>query len=256
MRDGTSRPRRLRGGPREAVVGRHRGGAKALRGVETVDGIGLACVSPVLVLLDAKDRPLGSLWTPLDRRARAAARQVWAAGGEDFLATTGSRPLPGGVSAVCYRQQLSDDPYIYRSVRGYLHLNGWLGLRLTGTRGMDRANASLSGLYGTLTDQTWSPRWCEFFNVEPQWLPPVTDGSVTLGSLRPAVAAEFSVPPGVPVKLGTTAVSSAMLAAAMHVGDLLHETGATQMLATLVERPSPTLAVRCINSALALPSST
>jgi len=159
---------------------------RALRGVESVDGIGLSCAAPVLVLLDGKDRPLAPLWLPPDRRARTAARQVWAAAGEEFLATTGSRPLPGGVSAVCYRQQLDDDPYLYRGVRSYLHLNGWLGLRLTGTRGMDRANASLSGLYGTLTDQQWSPRWCDFFNVEPAWLPPLMDGSITLGSLRSA----------------------------------------------------------------------
>jgi sugar (pentulose or hexulose) kinase len=55
-----------------------------------------------------------------------------------------------------------------RHVKRYLHLKGWLGLRLTGQGACDPANASMSGLFGTLTDQRWSPRWCQFFQVEPQ----------------------------------------------------------------------------------------
>ena len=52
--------------------------------------------------------------------------------GEEFLAATGNRPLPGGMSAICYRQQLVDDPYLTHRVKSYLHLNGWLGLHMTG----------------------------------------------------------------------------------------------------------------------------
>src|SRR6516162_63241 len=62
---------------------------EATRGVEGVEAIGLSCLAPALVLLDKGDRPLGPLWTPLDRRARPAARQTWAAVGEEFLRTTG-----------------------------------------------------------------------------------------------------------------------------------------------------------------------
>jgi sugar (pentulose or hexulose) kinase len=212
---------------------------QAMRGVETVAGVGLSCLTPALVLLDERDRPLGPFWTHLDRRSRQAARQVWAGVGDEFLATTGNRPLPGGISAVCYRQQLTDTPYLYRRVRSYLHLNGWLGLRLTGEKAMDRANASFSGLYNTVTDRQWSPKWCDFFNVEPAWLPRLVDGRDTLGTLRPEVAGELGVPPGVPVKLGTADTSSAALAACLRPGDLLHEVGTTQVLATLVDRPAP-----------------
>src|SRR5207247_165651 len=151
--------------------------------------VGLSCLTPGLVLLDERDRPVAPIWTHLDRRARPAARQVWADVGEEFLASVGNRPLPGGISAVCYRQQLSDDPYLFTRVRSYLHVNGWLGLRLTGERCFEPANACFSGLYGTLTDQQWSPRWCDYFQVEPAWLPPVVSGSTTIGHLRSAVAA-------------------------------------------------------------------
>jgi sugar (pentulose or hexulose) kinase len=220
----------------EAVTGAAR---SATRWQEGVAGVGLACLTPALVLLGADDQPLGPIWTHLDRRARPAARQVWAAVGPEFLATTGNRPLPGGISAVCYRQQVTDDPYLQRRVRCYLHVNGWLALRFTGERAFDPANASFSGLFGTLTDQQWSRRWCDFFDVDPAWLPPVVCGSTTLGPLRSAVAAELGVPPGVEVKLGTADTSSAVLAAGMGPFDLLHEVGTTQVLAALTDRPAP-----------------
>jgi xylulokinase len=216
-----------------------RAARQAARPVDEIHGIGLSCLTPALILLDAADRPLGPIWTHFDRRARPAARQVWADVGEEFLATTGNRPLPGGITAISWRQQLEADPYLTRRVKSYLHANSWLGLRLTGSRAFDRGNACFSGLYGTLTDRQWSERWCQYFEVEPTWLPPVVSGDTTIGTLRPEVAAEFSVPAGIPVKLGTADTSSAMLGAGMGPGDLLHVVGTTQVLAALTDQPRP-----------------
>jgi xylulokinase len=215
---------------RHAVAG---GNADAVRGV------GLSCLTPALVLLDAADQPLGGAWIHLDRRARPAARRVWAEVGPEFLATAGNRPLPGGISAVCFRQRVDDDTNLAGRVRSYLHLNGWLGLRLAGVKAFDPGNASFTGLFSTLTDQEWSQRWCDYFGVDPAWLPPVVDGAATLGPLRPEAAAELGLPAGLPVKLGTADTSSAMLAAGIGPDDLLHVVGTTQVLAALTDRPVP-----------------
>jgi sugar (pentulose or hexulose) kinase len=204
-----------------------------------VEGVGLSCLTPALVLLDKADKPLGPLRSPLDRRARPAARQVWAVVGEEFLASVGNRPVPGGISALCYRQQLNDDPYLAHRVRSYLHLNGWLGQRMTGERAFDPANASCTGLYGTLTDHNWSQRWCEYFEVETSWLPPVIEGNRTLGTLRAEAAAELGVTAGLPVKLGTADTSSAILGANLGPGDLLHDVGTIQTLAVLTDAQCP-----------------
>jgi sugar (pentulose or hexulose) kinase len=56
----------------------------ATRGINGVEAVGMACLTPALVVLDATDEPVGPIWTHLDRRARSAARQVWAAVGEEF----------------------------------------------------------------------------------------------------------------------------------------------------------------------------
>src|SRR5438477_6193601 len=66
---------------------------EAALGLVGIEGVGLSSMTPALVLLDAAGRPVAPIWTHLDRRARPAARQVWAAVGEEFLATVGNRPL-------------------------------------------------------------------------------------------------------------------------------------------------------------------
>src|SRR5439155_23929484 len=198
---------------RQAVQRAHVAGTAA-----DVAGVGLSVMTPALVLVDNQDKPLVPVWTHLDRRSRPVARQVWAAVGPEFLATTGNRPLPGGISAVSYRQMLLYDSYLCNDVACYLHLNGWLGLRMTGEKAFDPANASFTGVFGTMTDRKWSRRWCEYFEIDPAWLPPVLSGDATLGTLRSAAATELGVPAGIPVKLGTADTSCAMLAAGMQPG--------------------------------------
>jgi xylulokinase len=221
----------------QAVLGAAQAVVKGAGG--TVDAVGLSCLTPALVLLDKSDQPLGPIWTHLDRRSRPAARQIHAAVGDEFLAATGNRPLPGGISVVCWRQQVEQDPYLIREVASYLHLNSWLAFRMTGEKAFDPANASFSGLFATMTDQRWSSRWCEYFEVNRDWLPHIISGRAIVGTLRAAVGMEIGLPAGLPMKLGTADTSSAMLAARMKVGDLLHVVGATQVLAVLVDRPSP-----------------
>lgn len=211
---------------------------EASRGAAGAEALGFSCMTPALVLMGKNGRPVAPIWTHLDRRARQAARQVNAALGDEFLASVGNLPLPGGISALCWRQQLAETPYLGREVHHYLHLNGWLAFHITGEPAFDPANANFTGLFG-LRERAWSPRWCEYFQVDPLWLPPVVSGDTTIGHVRSAVAAELGVPPGLPVKLGTADTSSAMLAAAMHPGDLLHVVGTTQVLGVLTTTPHP-----------------
>lgn len=207
--------------------------------VQEIRGLGLSSLTPALVLLDRADTPLSPIWIHLDRRSRPLARKVWEEAGEEFLQTVGNRPLPGGMSVLCYRQQADQDPALAGKVKRYLHVNGWLGLRLTGETAFDRGGACFTGLFNTLTDRAWSPRWCEYFGVDPTWLPRVVCGTTTLGSLRPEMASQWGLPAGIPVKLGTADTSSAMLACGLKPNELLHVVGTTQVLGVIVDQPRP-----------------
>jgi xylulokinase len=217
-----------------AVGAAARSVAQATEGIE---GVGLCTATPGLVVLDDRDRPAAGIRLPDDRRARTAARQVQADVGADLLAETGNIPLPGLVSALSFRQMLEDDPYLIREVRRYLHLNGWLALHLTGNAAFDPAGASLTGFYGTNSNSDWSPRWCEYFEIDPVWLPPVIDGAATVGTIRSAVAHELGIPAGLPLKLGTDAISLMLHAVDFKPGSLFHDLSDPQRLVIRVETP-------------------
>ncbi len=206
---------------------------------EPVEGIGFSCLMPALVLLGDDEKPLSPIWFHLDRRSRPLARKVLAERGDEFLAFSGNRPLPGGISALCYGQQVQQDPNIKKNTRHYLHANAWLAFLLSGEKCFDVANASFSGLFGTLTDQKWSPEWCEYFGVDPAWLPSIVSGNTTLGGLLPSVAVEWGLPAGIPVKIGTADTSSGMLVSEMKAGDLFVTVGTTTVLARFVDQPKP-----------------
>src|SRR5262249_42148862 len=118
-----------------------------------IAGVGMDCLTPGLIVLDAADRPLAPIRTHLDRRSRPIARPIEDDVGPEFLATVGNRPLPGGLSALSFAHWRAEHAEDATRVHSYLHVNGWMGLRLTGERAFDPANACFTGLYATVTDQ-------------------------------------------------------------------------------------------------------
>ncbi|HMO34697.1 MAG TPA: FGGY-family carbohydrate kinase, partial [Gemmatales bacterium] len=203
-----------------------------------VDAIGISCLTPCLVLLDQQDQALRPLVTHLDRRARPTARTLDATYGNEFLRETGNRPLPGGISAIFFRHYASQHPELLNQVHRYLHLNSWVCLKLTGETGFDPGNACFTGLCNW-EDLSWSSAWCTLLGVQPHWLPAIVPGNSTVGGLRPVWAEAWNLKPGIPVKLGLPDTSSAILAAGMEPGDLLHLVGTTQVLAILTDAPEP-----------------
>jgi sugar (pentulose or hexulose) kinase len=124
-------------------------------------------------------------------------------------------------------------------VRRYLHVDSWIGLRFTGEAAMDYGNACFTGVFDTMDTRDWSDRWCGYFGIERGWLPSARSGDMTLGGLRREVAQQLNLLPGLPVKLGTADTSSALLAARIELGDLLHIVGTTQVLAVRTVKPRP-----------------
>jgi xylulokinase len=211
---------------------------QASAGLE-VAGVGLSCLAPAWLLLDRHDQPLTPIVTHLDRRARPLARRLWHDCGPEFLRTAGNKPLPGGLSGIACAWILQQQPQLRQQTRRLLHLNGWLGLRLSGEAAFDPGNASFTGLFETLGRQTWSERLCQLLDLDLRWLGPVLPGDSTLSPLRPEAAEHLGLPRGIPVKLGLPDTSSAMLAAGMRPGELLHVVGTTQVLAAFAPAPAP-----------------
>ena len=79
------------------------------------------------------------------------SRRIQDEHGAEFLAFAGNRPLPGGISAVCFGQMARENPRLAATTHTYLHLNGWLAFHLTGEKYFDTANACFTGVYPTVT---------------------------------------------------------------------------------------------------------
>jgi xylulokinase len=203
-----------------------------------VEGIGISCLTPCLVLLDQEHQPLIPFVTHLDRRARPTAKILETKLGNEFLRATGNRPLPGGISAIYFHHWAMQHPDRASTVAHYFHLNSWITWKLTGQTAIDPGNACFTGLCNW-TELRWSPEWCEQLGVKRNWLPDIQPGNATVGKLRPEWATTWGIPAGIPVKLGLADTSSAILAAGMEPGDLLHLVGTTQVLAVLTDAPHP-----------------
>jgi xylulokinase len=205
---------------------------------QKIEGIGISCLTPCLVLLDDSEQVVIPFVTHLDRRARPMARTLEGRFGSSFLRDTGNRPLPGGISAAFFAWWAQQNPDQVRRVHRYLHLNSWIALKLTGQTAFDPGNACFTGLCAW-ADLSWSAEWCAQLGVSPNWLPKIVPGNITVGQLRPEMAQEWNLPAKIPVKIGLADTSSAILAAGMEVGDLLHLVGTTQVLAMLTDEPHP-----------------
>ena len=207
----------------------------------TIAGIGLSCLMPGLVLLGESGEVLAPIRIHLDRRSRPVSRRILSDCAAEFLATTGNAPLPGGLSAISFAQLAAERPELIPAIRRYTHINGWLAGKLTGGHALDFGNAGFTGVFNTATDQQWSGRWCREFGVNPEWLPRVIDGAETAGHLTESAAKAWGLSPGVAVKLGVPDTSSAMIAARLKPGEMLHSVGTTQVLALVTDAPRPAM---------------
>jgi xylulokinase len=206
---------------------------------QVIDGIGLSVFSPGWLFLDQDFQPLTPIITHLDRRARLTARQLRASHGQFFLEETGNPILPGGISGVVGKHLLESTPHLRSRTRHFWHLNSWLCWQLTEQTAMDPGNAAFTGLCPAMKQWTWSPRLAEILALPLDWVPPIRDGRATIGQLSEKACTLLGVRPAIPVKLGVADTSSAVLAARLLPGELLHVVGTTQVLTLLTREPLP-----------------
>ncbi len=206
---------------------------------QSVHGIGFSVFTPGLILLKADLQPLTPIITHLDRRARLSAKRVWQDCGDAFLNSNGNKPLPGGISALVWQELVQQSPEWHKQVRYFLHLNSWLALQWTGQTAFDPGNACFTGLTEWRSPRQWSAQWCDYFQIQLEWLPPIKDGSHTVGELRNELVSALGLPRSIPVKIGFADTSSAVCAAQLQLNEVLHVVGTTQVLACRTTQPVP-----------------
>ncbi|HEX6011191.1 MAG TPA: xylulokinase [Geminicoccaceae bacterium] len=165
----------------------------------SVQAIGLSGQMHAAVLLDAADRPLrpAILWN--DGRAHAECRLLMERVPD--LGRIAGVPAMPGFTAPKLLWLAAHEPEVMARMARLVLPKDYVRLHLAGEHATDLCDAA-----GTLLlDQArrdWSPELLAACGISAARLPRLAEGSAPAGALRPVMAAELGLPPGVPVAAG------------------------------------------------------
>jgi len=117
-----------------------------------------------------------------------------------------------------------------------VHQADWIMGRLSGTHNVTDENNALKSGYDPVTRQ-W-PAWIAATGFDPAHLPRVVPAGTRIGTIAPAMAQAFNLPPDTAIVAGTTDGCAAFLASgASEPGDGVTSLGTTLTLKLLSARP-------------------
>jgi xylulokinase len=167
--------------------------------IARVKAIGLSGQMHGAVLLDARDRILrpAILWND----GRSHLECAWLTEREPSLPDiAGNLAMPGFTSPKL-AWVARHEPEIFRQVHSVLLPKDYLRLLLTGEKVSDMSDAA-GTLWLDVARRDWSDRLLAASDLSRTQMPRLVEGGAPSGSLRPALATEWGMPPGVVVAGG------------------------------------------------------
>jgi xylulokinase len=176
------------------------------------------------VPVDGGGQPLGRAIIWMDSRGAEHARRITAGPiaiegyGVDkvitWLRITGGIPAHSGKDSIAHILYLQHaQPDVYRAAACFLEPKDYLNLCLTGRRAASYDSISLHWLTDNRDPRriAYHPALIRLAGIDAAKLPPLKSAVDVLGPLRAEVAAEWGVPAGVPVVMGTPDIVSAAI---------------------------------------------
>lgn len=167
--------------------------------MRAVRGLGLSGQMHGATLLDGRDRPLrpAILWNDgrSEPQCQTLMSRVPAA-----TEITANRVMPG-FTAPKLLWVAEHEPAIFAAVRRVLLPKDYVRLQLTGTHATDRSDASGTS-WLDVPRRAWSDEMLCATGLSARHMPQLHDGSDPTGTLRPSVASELGLSPGVVVAAG------------------------------------------------------
>jgi sugar (pentulose or hexulose) kinase len=204
-----------------------------------VEAVCFDAFAPSFVMMDEEGRALYPIVTHLDRRSRAYTKRIIEEFGKDnFLNITGTLPYAGGVTLTTLLWFRDHRSKLFSKVRRIGHLTTYLYKKLTGQWAIDQVNASITGMYETITGTGWSKEICNAFNIPMELLPPIKEANSTYHGLLPETAQNMGLKSDIPVLLGTQDVASALIGAEVNTsGQALFISGSSEIISVLTNTP-------------------
>jgi sugar (pentulose or hexulose) kinase len=204
-----------------------------------LDLIGFDHFSPSMTFMNEAGDALYPVFTHLDRRSKKQTQDILALMGKDtFQSITGIQPFTGGASVTSVMWFKEHEPELFKKVYRLGHLNTYIYKKLTGLWYSDPVNASMSGMYETITGGGWSGDITGAFGIPQDKLPEIKKPGTVAGSLAGEMAELCGLKTGIPVALGTNDAASAQVGARnTAAGGILNISGSSEMVSVLTDTP-------------------
>jgi xylulokinase len=206
---------------------------------DTIELIGFDTFSPSITFMKEDGTALHPTLTHLDRRSKAQTQEILQVmGKEKFQSITGIQPFTGGASVTSVLWMKENRPDVFQNAYCLGHLNTYIYKQLTGVFATDPTNASMTGMYNTVTGNGWSEEICHTFGIPMEKLPPIVQAGSILGTLKPEIASRCGLKAGIPVALGGNDAATAQVGAGnSKSGEILNISGSSEMVSILSDTP-------------------
>ncbi len=212
--------------------------------------VGIASQSSAVVAVSPEGRVLRPALLWLDRRAQAQCEEISQTVPEaDFVRLCGNRLDPSYVlpKLLWLRRH---EPQVYDQARWFLHANGFLAYRLTGTASTDLTEGGMSLLYD-MSASDWSPELLTRFDLPAERLPPMCEPTQVVGTVSAKAAKETGLAEGLPVVAGAMdLLAAATGAGVLTPGQSFLVLGTAAVLAAVIPEPQPHPDLQMHNHAL------
>ncbi len=194
--------------------------------------------SPVFIK-ESGDLAYPNVITHMDRRSREQCTYIDKHFGRDrYLHIAGIYPFAGGAGVMTLLWLEQNQPEYLKDTYRVGHLTTYLHKQFTGEWMVDLVNASMLGLYETVTQAGWSKTLLDNFGLDGKWFGPICNPGTILGALVPGVARHLGVKSGVPVAVGTNDMAAAQVGAGnVEAGCIMNAAGSSDMVSILTDRP-------------------
>ncbi len=181
---------------------------------DRIVAIGLAGQMHGTVLLSAAHEVLAPAVIWPDQRSGEEAAALSAEIGPERLIALAGGPLASGFQAATVRWLRAHEPRLLERAAFILAPKDAVRLRLTGHVGTEPSDASGTGMFSP-TARRWAPELVAAVGIDPARLPPLTEATSVVGTLRPAVAEELGLAEGIPVVAGGADTPAGVLGAGL-----------------------------------------
>ncbi len=195
-----------------------------------VAAIAVSSQAPTMLPVDRTGRAVHPALIWMDRRGEAQCRQMERDMGAEFIyATTGnvSDPFYTFGELLWFKENL---PSHYERTDCVMQANGYVNLRLTGERTIDRAHASITQCFD-VDRGDWSDDMLSAYGIPRSLFPRVVDTDEVIGGVSALAARETGIPEGTPVLGGSVDGAAAALEGGVsHGGAAVEMSGTSSVL--------------------------